>query len=88
MHKTTLHIRMMPFVRREYLNNATSPAYPSITRAALSARKAQAITSVELGAIRKAWTNCRDDIDEHKQVHAGQWEQYATGITYNAEATL
>lgn len=88
MPKTPLYIRMMPYIRQEYLHNATCPAYPSITRAALSARKAQAITGVELGAIRKAWADCRADIDEHKQARAGQWEQYAAGIIHNAEAAI
>lgn len=88
MHKDTLMNRMAPHIRQEYLHNATAPAYPSVTRCALTALRAQAITGDELRAIRNAWAECRDALDEHAQARCGMWEHYAAGIIYNAEATL
>ena len=83
MHKTPLHIRMMPFVRREYLDNT---ACPSVARAALGARKALSITSRELHAIHAAWVHSRRCLTAQAQIT--YWEQYAAGIIYNAETTL
>ena len=88
MRKETLMTRMAPYIRQEYRHNATAPACPSISRCALTAHKALAITGDEYRAIRKAWADCRDTLDEHSQARCGMWEHYAAGIIYNAEATL
>lgn len=83
MSKSALISRMAPHIRQQ----AASTAAPSIRRAAQVAYIAQAITRQELDDIQRARTEAAA-LDEYAQARAGQWEQYAAGIIYNAEATL
>lgn len=83
MRKETLMTRMAPHIRQQ----AMSTAAPSIIRAALVAYVAQAITRKELDAIQRARAEAAA-LDEYGQALAGQWEHFAAGIIYNAEATL